>query len=128
MRLIDLLQESRFGGGRGSDVGRSVFASKKGTTRQKVKTTKSRVKVFKSISKALAASDYGSIFSTVASDRIYVVTRPTWGEKSRDQGTKVAKGFAAGTPFSEIKGYSVRTRKKHGHERSEKTMKYKEHK
>jgi len=128
MRIIDLLQESRFGGGRGSDIGRSVFSSKSGTTRQKVKSSKGRVKVFKSISKALSASDYGSIFSTVASDRIYVVTKPTWGEKSRDQGTKVAKGFASGTPFSEIKGYSVRTRKKHGRERSEKISKYKEHK
>ena len=28
MRIIKLLQESRFGGGRGSDAGRSVFASK----------------------------------------------------------------------------------------------------
>lgn len=128
MRIIALLQESRFGGGRGSDVGRSVFASKAGTTRERVKSTKGRVKVFKSISKALAASDYGSIFSTVASDRIYVVTRPTWGEKSRDQGNKVAKGFAAGTPFYEIKGYAARTIKKHGKSKSSKFQKYKEHK
>jgi len=127
MRLIDIIRESRFGGGRGSDAGRQVFASKEGTSRQKVKSSKGRVKIFKSISKALTSLDYGSIFSTVASDRIYVVTKPTWGEKSRDQGTKVAKGFAAGTPFREIKGYSVRTRKKHGHERSEKVMKYKVH-
>jgi hypothetical protein len=128
MRIIKLLQESRFGGGRGSDAGRSVFASKEGAKRQRIKSTKGRVKVFKSIAKALSGSDYGAIFSTVASDRIYVVTRPTWGDKSRDQGDKVAKGFAAGTPFSEIKGYSVRTRKKHGRERSEKVLKYKEHK
>lgn len=128
MKIIDLLQESRFGGGRGSDIGRSVFSSKEGTKRQRIKSTKGRVKVFKSIAKALASSDYGAIFSTVASDRIYVVTKPTWGDKSRDQGDKVAKGFAAGTPFSEIKGYSVRTRKKHGRERSEKVLKYKEHK
>ena len=114
MKIITLLQESRFGGGRGSDIGRSVFASKEGATRQRVKSSKGRVKVFKSISKALGASDYGSIFSTAASDRIYVVTKPTWGEKSHQGGNKVAKGFAAGTPFSEIKGYSVRTMKKHG--------------
>lgn len=127
MRIIRLLQESRFGGGRGSAQGRSVFASKEGSSRKRVKSYKGRVKVFKSISKALASSDYGAIFSTIASDRIYVVTRPTWGEKSTDAGNKVAKGFAAGTPFSEIKGYSVRTRKKHGKERSEKVLKYKEH-
>lgn len=127
MRIINLLRESRFGGGRGSDAGREIFASKKGAKREVIKSTKGRVKVFKSIAKALASLDYGSIFSTVASDRIYVVTRPTWGEKSREHGNKVAKGFSAGTPFSEIKGYSVRTRKKHGKERSEKTLKYKEH-
>ena len=127
MRIIRLLQESRFGGGRGSDAGRSVFASKEGVTRQKVKSSKGRVKVFKSISKALGSLDYGAIFSTVASDRIYVVTRPTWAEKSTEAGNKVAKGFAAGTPFKDIKGYSVRTRKKHGKERSEKVLKYKEH-
>jgi hypothetical protein len=127
MRIIDLLRESRFGGGRGSDAGRAVFASKEGTSRQKVKSVKGRVKVFKSIAKALAALDYGSIFSTVASDRIYVITRPTWGEKSREQGNKVAKGFAAGTPFSEIKGYAVRTMKKHGKQSNAKFRKYKEH-
>jgi hypothetical protein len=128
MKIIDLLQESRFGGGRGSDIGRSVFASKSGATRQKVKSSKGRVKVFKSISKALSASDYGSIFSTVASDRIYVVTKPTWGEKSTESGNKVAKGFAAGTPFSEIKGYAVRTMKKHGKQSNLKFKNYKEHK
>lgn len=128
MRIIALLQESRFGGGRGSEAGRSVFASKEGTSRQKVKSSKGRVKVFKSISKALSASDYGAMFSTVASDRIYVVTRPTWGEKSREHGNKVAKGFAAGTPFSEIKGYAVRTMKKHGKQTNTKFKKYKEHK
>lgn len=128
MRIIALLQESRFGGGRGSEAGRSVFSSKEGASRQKVKSSKGRVKVFKSISKALSASDYGAMFSTVASDRIYVVTRPTWGEKSREHGNKVAKGFAAGTPFSEIKGYAVRTMKKHGKQTNKKFKGYKEHK
>lgn len=128
MRLLRLLQESRFGGGRGSAEGRATFASKEGATREKVKSSKGRVKVFKSISKAISASDYGSIFSTIASDRIYVVTKPTWGEKSQESGDKVAKGFAAGTPFSEIKGYAVRTMKKHGKQRSKKFQTYKEHK
>jgi hypothetical protein len=128
MRIIRLLQESRFGGGRGSTEGRSLFASKQGATREKVKSSKGRVKVFKSISKALSASDYGAIFSTVASDRIYVVTRPTWGEKSTEAGNKVAKGFAAGTPFSEVKGYAVRTMRKHGKQTNKKFKGYKEHK
>jgi hypothetical protein len=127
MRIINLLRESRFGGGRGSDTGRQLFSSKEGTSRQKVKSTKGRVRVFKSISKALGALDYGSIFSTVASDRLYVVTRPTWGEKSKEHGNKVAKGFAAGTAFSQIKGYAARTIKKHGKSNAAKFKKYKEH-
>jgi hypothetical protein len=126
MRIIDLLQESRFEKGMGSAKGRSVFASKKGTSRNVVKSRKSRVRVFKSIAKALQSLDYGSIFSTVASDRLYVVTKPTWGEKSTHQGSRVAKGFAAGTPFSEIRGYAARTMKKHGGKRSKRLLNYKE--
>jgi hypothetical protein len=128
MRIIKLLQESRFGGGRGSKEGRSVYASKEGVTKKSAKAKKSRVRVFKSISKALASLEYGSIFSTVASDRLYVVTKPTWGEKSVNQGSRVAKGFASGTPFSEIRGYAARTMKKHGGKRSKRILNYKEHK
>lgn len=128
MRIIRLLQESRFGGGRGSKEGRSVFTSKAGTKKHSVKARKSRVRVFKSISQALKSLEYGSIFSTIASDRLYVVTKPTWGEKSVNQGSRVAKGFAAGTPFSEIRGYSARTLKKHGGRTAKKYKQYKEHK
>ena len=127
MRLIDLLQESRFEKGQGSRAGRSVFASKAGATRDRVKSKKSKVRVFPSISKALGVVDYGTIFSTTASDRLYVATRPTWGKKSVQQSDKVAKGFASGTPFSEIKGYAVRTMRKHGGQKSKRFMKYKEH-
>ena len=109
-------------------MGRSPFATKAGVSRERVKARKSRVRVFPSISKALAVLDFGTIFSTTASDRLYVVTRPTWGKKSVQQSEKVAKGFAAGTPFSEIKGYAVRTMKKHGKHKSKKFMAYKEHK
>lgn len=128
MRLIDILRESRFEKGQGSKSGRSVFASKAGIARDRVKAKKSRVRVFPSISKALNVLDFGTIFSTTASDRLYVVTRPTWGKKSVQQSEKVAKGFASGTPFSEIKGYAVRTMKKHGGQKSKKFMTYKEHK
>lgn len=128
MKIIDLIRESRFEKGQGSKLGRSPFASKIGASRERVKARKSRVRVFPSISKALNVLDFGTIFSTTASDRLYVVTRPTWGKKSTQQSEKVAKGFAAGTPFSEIKGYSVRTMKKHGGKKSKKFMTYKEHK
>jgi hypothetical protein len=128
MRILQLIIDSRFESGQGSRSGRNVFASKEGASRERVKARKSRVRVFPSISKALGVLDFGTIFSTTASDRLYVVTRPTWGKKSVQQSEKVAKGFSAGTPFSEIKGYSVRTMKKHGKQRSKKFLKYKEHK
>jgi len=127
MRLIDLIKESRFDGAQGSAAGRSGFATKDASNRERLRSGKSRVKIFPSIAKALAALDYGNIFSTVASNRIYVVTRPSWGEKSHEHGEKVAKGFSSGTPFSEIKGYAVRTLKKHAGENSEKFKNYKEH-
>jgi hypothetical protein len=128
MRIVQLIIDSRFESGQGSKTGRSVFASKAGAARDRVKARKSRVRIFPSIAKALAVLDFGTIFSTTASDRLYVVTRPTWGKKSVQQSEKVAKGFAAGTPFSEIKGYAVRTMKKHGKQKSKKFISYKEHK
>ena len=128
MRIIRLLQESRFEKGQGSSSGRATFSNKEGISRDRVKAKKSRVRVFPSIAKALNVLDFGTIFSTTASDRLYVVTRPTWGKKSVQQSDKVAKGFSAGTPFSEIKGYSVRTMKKHGGRKSKKFSQYKEHK
>ena len=127
MKFLDLIRESRFEAGQGSSSGRSGFTSGDAANREKLRSTKSRVKIFPSIAKALAALDYGNIFSTVASNRIYVVTKPSWGEKSHDHGEKVAKGFSPGTPFSEIKGYAVRTMKKHEGANSEKFKKYKEH-
>lgn len=115
MRLINLIRESRFESGAGSTEGREGFASKEALNRERLRSTKGRVKVFPSIAKALIALDYGQIFSTISSNRIYVVTKPTWGDKSRSGGNnKVAKGFAAGTPFTEIKGYASRTMSKHG--------------
>ena len=72
---------------------------------------KSRVKTFPSIADALKVSNYGTIFTTPQSDRIYVITKGTWGDKSKE---KVVKGFSSKTPFSEIKGYSDRTKAKHG--------------
>ena len=114
MRLIDLIIESRFESGQGSVAGRDSFASGEAAEREKLRSTKGRVRVFASIAKALAALDYGQVFSTIASNRLYVVTKPTWGAKSRQHGNKVAKGFNAGTPFSEIRAYAERTLKKHG--------------
>ena len=71
---------------------------------------KTRVPSYPSIADALAKGSYGLIFTTPKSKDIYVVTRGTWGEKSKD---KVVKSFPPGTPYSEIKGFSERTKTKH---------------
>jgi len=87
---------------------------------EKVKSKKSRVRIYDTIADALKAGSYGQIFSTKGADRLYVITKPTWGSKSRAGGnTKVAKGFTPGssTPSSKwgsVKSYAVRTMKKHG--------------
>jgi hypothetical protein len=81
--------------------------TKKGETEAK----KAKVRKFPHISDALASAGYGSIFTTPQSDRIYVITRGTWGKKSK---SKVVKGFPLSTPYDEIVAYSKRTRSKHG--------------
>lgn len=133
--LTDILQElneSRFEKGRGSKAGREKFASKKGTKGSSVKARKSRVKVYDTIQAALdSGAPYGTIFSTKSADRLYVITKPTWGDKSRSGGnTRVAKGFTPGsaTPaanWPSIKSYGVRTMLKHGKTKSKRlTAKY----
>jgi len=77
----------------------------------KVDPAKSRIPHFPSISQALTRLDYGGVFTTPASDRIYVVTRGTWGKKSQN---KVVKGFPSTTPLSTIRAYGERTKSKHG--------------
>ena len=72
---------------------------------------KARVPVHSSIGDALSKHNYGHYFTTPASDRIYVITHGTWGEKSKD---KVVKGFPGKTDINVIKAYSKRTGVKHG--------------
>lgn len=84
----------------------------KPTKRGKLDTgKKSRVPVHSSISDAMSKHSYGHYFTTPASDRIYVITHGTWGEKSKD---KVVKGFPGKTDINVIKAYSKRTNVKHG--------------
>ena len=84
---------------------------------------KSKILSFPAIKDALAQRPYGTVFSTPESDRIYVITKGTWGEKSND---KVVKGFPATTPLSEIENYSKRTQTKHGSAHLQKTKGYEE--
>ena len=122
--LIDTLKEINEGraeSGRGSEAGREKFASKEGTKGRSVKAKKSRVKVYDTIKDALnSGAPYGTIFSTKAADRLYVISKPTWGAKSRAGGnTRIAKGFTPGsaTPnatWPSVKAHAVRTMIKHG--------------
>lgn len=79
---------------------------------------KSKVPVHSSISDALSKHTYGHYFTTPASDRIYVITKGTWGEKSQN---KVVKGYPGKTPINVIKAYSKRTNVKHGPAKMPKT-------
>ena len=89
-----------------------------GDTRDKgaVKARKSRARIYDTIAKALAQGKVGEIFSTKGSDRLYVISKAGWGEKSSG---KIAKGFTPGssTPgsdFPSIKAHAARTMLKHG--------------
>lgn len=79
---------------------------------EKVKSEKSRVPIFKSISDALKRGHYGLMFTTKRAKRLYVVSKGKWGKKS-GRG-KIAKGFSYSPPFSKVKGFSNRTKKRFG--------------
>ena len=116
MRITDtakLLNEA----GRGSEKGRSAYTSKEGARRNISKSQKSKVRTYPSINKALSDATYGTIFTTTASNRLYVVSKGKWGKKS-GRG-KIAKGFTKGsaTPsadFSSVKKHAARTLLRYG--------------
>jgi hypothetical protein len=116
--FINILHEMNEGKGKGGS--------------SSVKARKSRVKVYDTIKDALnSGASYGTIFSTKTADRLYVISKPTWGDKSREGGnTKIAKGFTPGsaTPaasWPSIKSYAVRTMIKHGKTKAKRlTAKY----
>jgi len=100
--------------------GSKVFSSKEGTKGRKrtgtVKSEKARAKEYPSIMTALRSGNFGDIFTTDGSNRLYVVTKRKWGtDDEQAVGSKVAKGFTPGsaTPsadFSSIKKHAARTR------------------
>tara|TARA_Y100000296_G_C4957124_1_gene149150 strand:- start:161 stop:520 length:360 start_codon:yes stop_codon:yes gene_type:complete len=114
----------------------SLLTETKKGPKEVTKARKGRVKVYPTIAKALKSSaSYGTIFSTKGADRLYVISKPTWGKKSKSGPggkTKIAKGFTPGsaTPsakWSSVKSYAVRTMKKHGKQHSKKFKSYKAH-
>ena len=98
----------------------SEVNKKLGSKKKVSKAGKSRVKVYNSINQALNQGSMGQIFSTDKADRLYVLTKHKWGKSGQQTvGGKTAKGFTPGsaTPgasWKDIKGYAVRTMKKHG--------------
>ena len=121
-----MILEDRAESGRGSAKGREKYASKKGAKEKGgVKALKSRVRVFATIAQALSQGRIGQIFSTKAADRLYVISKASWGKKSSG---KIAKGFTPGssTPSSDwksVKAHSNRTALKHGSTKSKRLLK-----
>ena len=89
----------------------SMYKNAAPNKKGKVTAGKSKVPSFNSIGDALKTAEYGTKFTTPQSDRIYVVTKGTWGDKSDN---KVVKGFKAGADSAKIDKYSKRTQVKHG--------------
>lgn len=77
----------------------------------RVDPKRAKLPFFNTIKDGLGKTGPGAIFTTPSSDRIYVTTQASWGKQSTG---KIAKGFPADTPMPEIKGYSERTKVKHG--------------
>lgn len=114
MNIVSILQEM----GRGSTEGRDKMIKGKASKRG---SSKSRVRVYNSITHALKNGYVGQIFSTKDADRLYVITKQKWG-KDNEQiiAGRSAKGFSSGAPFAEIKKYAVRTMVRHGKQKAAK--------
>lgn len=131
--LLDIidLQENRFGvQGHPQDKFSAGQVSNPSITKDPVEAKKSKVKVYPSIMDALRHGNYGQIFSTVGSKRLYVITKQKWGTSSEQRvGDKVAKGFSPGTipsSFGTVKQYALRTMEKYGKSNASDTSKVRE--
>ena len=122
MDLLSLLKETRETFGRGSVAGRDKMMSS--SKKDHTKASKSRVKVYNSITDALSKGYVGQIFSTKDADRLYVITKQKWGKDDEQVvDGKSAKGFTPGSipsTFKDVKKYSVRTMVRHGKHNSHK--------
>ncbi len=120
MDLLKLLNETRATFGKGSDAGRQKMLSHSG--KEHTQASKSRVKVYASITDALKKGFVGQIFSTKNADRLYVITKRKWGKDDEQMvNGRTAKGFTPGSipaTFKDVKKYSVRTMVRHGKNRS----------
>lgn len=115
MNLVNLIKETRATSGKGSEEGRGKMLSSKKKAHSQ--PSKSKVKVYASITDALRKGFVGQIFSTKNSDRLYVITKRKWGKDDEQMvGGRVAKGFSPGTipsSFKDVKKYSINTMKRY---------------
>ena len=81
MDLLSVIKETRATKAQGSAEGRAKMKKKNGHT----KASKSRVKVYDSITNALKKGYVGQIFSTKGSDRLYVITKRKWGKDDEQE-------------------------------------------
>lgn len=115
MKITQILKE--LNEARGSLEGRKMYTSREGTKKDTKKSFKGRVRTYDSIKAALSNAGYGSIFTTRAAGRLYVVSKGKWGKKS-GRG-KIAKGFTPGsaTPsakWGSVKKHAARTLLRYG--------------
>jgi len=107
--------ESKTERAKGSKEGRSSIHTAKGKSHSN--PTKSRVRVYNSITDALRHGYMGQIFSTRNADRLYVITKAKWGKDDEQIiNGRSAKGFTPGNipaSFKDVKKYAVRTMVRH---------------
>ena len=105
----------------------TTLSEAKEEPKEKKKAFKGRVKTYDSIKSALSDGAYGSMFTTKAAGRMYVISKGKWGKKS-GRG-KIAKGFTPGsaTPsakFPSIKKHAARTLLRYGKASDKLAQKY----
>ena len=115
MNIVKLIKETRATSGKGSVEGRGKMLSSKKKSHSQ--PSKSKVKVYNSITDALKRGYVGQIFSTKNSDRLYVITKRKWGKDDEQMVSgRVAKGFSPGSipsSFKDVKKYSINTMKRY---------------
>jgi hypothetical protein len=119
---IDCITEAR-----GSKEGRKTYTSREGAKRDTKKAFKGRVRTYDSIKHALSDGKYGDIFTTKAANRLYVISKGKWGDKSGKG--KIAKGFTPGsaTPsadFASVRKHAARTMLRYGKASNKLAQKY----
>ena len=125
MKLTEALDQ--INEARGSKEGRKTYTSREGAKRNTKKAFKGRVRTYDSIKNALSDGKYGDIFTTKAANRLYVISKGKWGDKSGKG--KIAKGFTPGsaTPsadFASVRKHAARTMLRYGKASNKLAQKY----